>query len=331
MSTGNIDAQALQQLKDAALWFIIISLLGDIGIFYSLGAIISIVGLILLFVMGIPKLRTAFQSFASTGKDVGYGFTGLKILPIAIIVEFVGGLLAVIGFLLATTSSGFVSPTGVGAGLAVAIAGGVIVVIGGIIVVIGGILAFIAGLLIGITLYRLGSFYNNDLFKIGGILEIIPVISFIGWILVYVSIDEIVRRLMGMFVPYGGAPAQPYGPAPGQAPQQYPPQPYQPYPSSQPYGQPMINVYQMGAGVIRPNGEAKFTLYSSGSISIVSATLENTTYTSNMVTPSTLNPGNNDVTVMFPSPSGLMPGGNYNIVLTLSNGQNIKVMVTYQS
>jgi len=94
---GSNDVIALQQLKDASLWFIIITLLGYIGLFVNVGAIVSIVSLILLFIIGIPKLRTAFQSFATTGKDVNNGFTGLRILPFGILISFIGGLLVIIG------------------------------------------------------------------------------------------------------------------------------------------------------------------------------------------------------------------------------------------
>jgi hypothetical protein len=52
---------------------------------------------------------------------------------------------------------------------------------------IGGLIAFIGfiGMLLGI--WRLGSRYNNDLFKVGAILLIIPVLSVVGAILVLVA------------------------------------------------------------------------------------------------------------------------------------------------
>ncbi|MCH4816480.1 MAG: DUF973 family protein [Saccharolobus sp.] len=298
---SNTDVQALQQLKDAALWFIVISLLVDIGIVKSVAGIAAIVSLILLFVLGIPKLRRALQTFSNRGKDVGLGFTGLRILPIGIIIEFIGALIAVLGLIF-----GLASPFNL-RGLIL------FIIVGGAIGVIGDILVFIAFLSIGIALYNIGKFYNSDLLKIGGIIEIIPVISFIGWILVYVSVDEIVRRLTGGVIPYSQGQIGGYG------------QPSPTVPS-----QPFDNVYQIGIGEMRPNGVASFVLYSSGNVNILSATLEGTTYTSNTIAPISLNPGNNNVIVAFNPLSGMIPGNNYNVILTLSNGQSIRVMVTYK-
>ncbi|QXJ29051.1 hypothetical protein J5U23_01920 [Saccharolobus shibatae B12] len=298
---SNTDVQALQQLKDAALWFIVISLLVDIGIVKSVAGIAAIVSLILLFVLGIPKLRQALQTFSNGGKDVGLGFTGLRILPVGIIIEFIGALIAVLGLIF-----GLASPFNL-RGLIL------FIIVGGAIGVIGDILVFIAFLLIGIALYNIGKFYNSDLLKIGGIIEIIPVISFIGWILVYVSVDEIVRRLTGGVIPYPQGQIGGYG------------QPSPTVPS-----QPFVNVYQIGIGEMRPNGVASFVLYSSGNVNIVTATLEGTTYTSNTIAPISLNPGNNNVIVAFNPLSGMIPGNNYNVILTLSNGQSIRVMVTYK-
>jgi hypothetical protein len=309
---GSNDVIALQQLKDASLWFIIITLLGYIGLFVNVGAIVSIVSLILLFIIGIPKLRTAFQSFAITGKDVNSGFTGLKILPFGILISFIGGLLIIIGAIASIFSE---------TSLALA-------AIGGVLAILGAIVTFIGYLLIGITIFNLGGAYSSDMMKIGGILIIIPGISFVGWILTYISIDDIVRRLT-------------YGPSSGYPPSTYPPtgtSQYPPYNPQPAYGsQPVPNVfpastdvYQIGIGQINQNGEAKVTLMANRyGLSITSASIENTTMYTTQVYPSTLNQGQNEVTIRFPQLINLVPGNSYNVLLYLSNGQIVRTVAKF--
>ncbi|MEJ2781099.1 DUF973 family protein [Stygiolobus sp. CP850M] len=309
---GSNDVIALQQLKDASLWFIIITLLGYIGLFVNVGAIVSIVSLILLFIVGIPKLRTAFQSFAITGKDVNSGFTGLKILPFGILISFIGGLLAIVGAVASIFSA---------SSLALA-------AIGGVLAILGAIVTFIGYLLIGITIFNLGGAYSSDMMKIGGILIIIPGISFVGWILTYISIDDIVRRLT-------------YGPSSGYPPSTYPPtgtSQYPPYNPQPAYGsQPVPNifpastdVYQIGIGQINQNGEAKVTLMANRyGLSITSASIENSTIYTTQVYPSTLNQGQNEVTIRFPQLINLVPGNIYNVLLYLSNGQMVRTVVKF--
>lgn len=308
------DVNALQQLKDASLWFIIITLLGYIGLLGGVAAIVSIVSLILLFIIGIPKLRTAFQSFAMTGKDVNNGFTGLKILPFGILISFIGGLLVVIGVAASIFSASSL----------------VLTAIGGVLALLGAIVTFIGYLLIGITIYNLGGVYSNDMMKIGGILIIIPLISFIGWILTYISVDEIVRRLT-----YGtssGYPASAYPPA-GTPQGGYPPYSTQPTYGSQPV--PNIppastDVYQIGIGQINQNGEAKVILMANRyGLSITGASIESTTIYTTQVYPSTLNQGQNEVTIRFPQATNLTPGNTYIVLLYLSNGQMVRTVVKF--
>jgi len=309
---GSNDVIALQQLKDASLWFIIITLLGYIGLFVNVGAIVSIVSLILLFIIGIPKLRTAFQSFATTGKDVNNGFTGLRILPFGILISFIGGLLIIVGVAASIFSASSLTLAGVG----------------GVLAILGAIITFIGYLLIGITIFNLGGAYSSDMMKIGGILIIIPGISFVGWILTYISIDDIVRRLT-------------YGPGSGYPPSTYPPtgtSQYPPYNPQSAYGsQPVPNVfpastdvYQIGIGQINQNGEAKVTLMANRyGLSITSASIENSTMYTTQVYPSTLNQGQNEVTIRFPQLINLVPGNSYNVLLYLSNGQMVRTVVKF--
>ncbi|MEJ2779585.1 DUF973 family protein, partial [Stygiolobus sp. CP850M] len=169
---------------------------------------------------------------------------------------------------------------------------------------------------------------SSDMMKIGGILIIIPGISFVGWILTYISIDDIVRRLT-------------YGPGSGYSPSTYPPtgtSQYPPYNPQSAYGsQPVPNVfpastdvYQIGIGQINQNGEAKVTLMANRyGLSITSASIENSTMYTTQVYPSTLNQGQNEVTIRFPQLINLVPGNSYNVLLYLSNGQMVRTVVKF--
>ncbi|AHC52393.1 hypothetical protein SUSAZ_00710 [Sulfolobus acidocaldarius SUSAZ] len=276
MSYPTSDLDALNKLKDAALWFIIIGILYFIGFFFAL---LIIVPLILYFVVGIPKLRNAFQAFLNLGKNVNLGSTGLNILIYGFIVAFIGGVLS------------FLVPF---AGIA--------------LVGVGVLLIFLAQVLIGVALYNIGNSYNSSLMSIGGIIEIF--LSFIGWILIYISIDEVINRFRGM-------PAQ--GPTTFGIPS---------YPSGPTYMPPAI--YQVGTAYLKPNGELKVTLYSNvAGISIISATIEAFSITTTNISPSMLNQGNNQITILFPTVAGLSIGGNYTVALSLSNGQVVRVTTLY--
>jgi hypothetical protein len=277
----NPDVIALNELKDASLWFLIATLISAIGIFSTLGAIGSIIALIVLIVFGIPRLRSSFQKFLNTGKDVERGLRGITFLIWGLIILFIGGIFGVI-----TAFS-----LGISLGLAIALG-----LVASALIILGVIILFLGELFIGLSLYNLGKFYNNELMKVGGIIEIVPPISFIGWILVYVSVDEIVRRLTG-----------------------YVPQVQQGL------------IYQIGVGTMKTDGKATFTLYSSiQGVKIMSASIEGTTVIvhEEHISPNILAQGNNTINVNFPQIIGLIVGNNYNIILNLSNGQTVKVTVT---
>jgi len=282
MSQQNPDLRALQVLKEASLWFIIATLLSAIGAFSITAAVASIVALIIFIIIAIPRLRESFQIFLSTGKDVQRGISGLNFLIWGVIIEFIGGILALIGVL----SSSFAT-----------------IAAGGIVAFIGFIILFLGELFIGLALYNLGKFYNNDIFKIGGIIEIIPPISFIGWILVYVSVDDILRMLT---ITTPSATTQPT--AQTQTP----------------------IIYQVGFGSIKQDGTATFTLYSNQKgVNVLTALIEGTTIIAHMeqIIPNTLTEGNNTITIKFQNVTGLIIGNTYTISLNLSNGQVVKVSV----
>jgi hypothetical protein len=69
------------------------------------------------------------------------------------------------------------------------------ILVGALVVLVGGILALVGyiGCLIGI--WRFGSRYSNDLFKVGAILLIIPFISLVGAILILIASHSARTRL----------------------------------------------------------------------------------------------------------------------------------------
>ncbi|BFI76867.1 DUF973 family protein [Sulfurisphaera ohwakuensis] len=277
----NLDVNALNKLKDASLWFIIATLIGFIGVVTVFSEIISIVAFILLLFVAIPKLKDAFNLFLQTGKDVRNGITGANILPWGYIIIFLGGIIGIVGLFAISA---------------------VLAIFGTLLVVLGVLLEFIGGLLIGLSIYNLGRFYQSDLMWIGGILIIIPGINFVGWILTYISIDDVLKRLS--------------------------PSPIIPTPAA---SMPSVSVYQVGTGSLSADGKASLVLYSSTQLQIQSASIDNTliSVSWDKITPYILNPGNNTVTIQFPPLTGFIRGSVYSVTLVLSNGQTVKVFLTF--
>lgn len=60
------------------------------------------------------------------------------------------------------------------------------------VALIVGLVGYIVGILLGI--WRMGTRYRNDLFKVGAILLIFPYLSFVGWILVLVGSFQVEHR-----------------------------------------------------------------------------------------------------------------------------------------
>lgn len=61
-----------------------------------------------------------------------------------------------------------------------------------VIAAIVGVVGYVVGILLGI--WRMGTRYRNDLFKVGAILLIFPYLSFVGWILILVGTFQLEHR-----------------------------------------------------------------------------------------------------------------------------------------
>ena len=169
---------------------------------------------------------------------------------------------------------------------------------------LGGVIVLVGIILLAIGFYKLGSIYNNGLVKWGGILSIF--LGFIGYILVYIGLGSVIRNLSSGY-----------------------PQPY--YAPQQSYGQ--AQVYQVGQGVLRPDGYASFTLYSPYQATIVGGYIEGLGISAASFAPNVLFPGNNSVTAYFGNVGALQRGVTYVIVLTVNvqgSTTYVRVNATYQ-
>lgn len=174
---------------------------------------------------------------------------------------------------------------------------GIIMIVIGIplsIVIVGYFIAFIGTILIGIATFSIGDKYNNGLVKVGGVLIAVPLLNFIGYILAYVGVGDIIDAVRQSLAQAPSVPTTP------------------------------------NTGTLKGN-VANVYVYSQSTAKILSAILEEVQLNAISITPDVLNPGNNYITVMFPQQlPNLMPGGSYRIKLNLDNGSYIEVIVTYQ-
>lgn len=240
-----------------------LGILGAIAALVIIGAILGILGLL--------NIRSGFRTLNSLGKDVGIGYTGTTLYLVSLILVLIGAILT-------------------------------IVLVGIFIVALGEILLLIANILIGVGFYKVGEIYNESLTKVGGILAAIPIgiVSFIGYILVYIGLGKI--RPMSIMSAVQMLPSQP-------------------------------QIYQVGQGVIRGNGYAQVSLYSTTQAIVTSARIDGTNLTSFNINPTVLQPGQNEIVIKFDNVYQLVPGSSYVITIAVNVGGNIseiKASAVYQ-
>ncbi|QGA54032.1 DUF973 family protein [Sulfolobus sp. E5-1-F] len=286
MAQQNTELEGIGKLRSGSLFMILAVLLAAIGTLVIISA-------------GIASSMFS----AATGNAAGIIASGIGLLAGIAIVILIGAIVGLLGVL--RVRSGFSilkslgKDVGIGetgttlylVGLIIVIIGALltIVIVGLPILVLGEIIALIGGILIGIGFYRVGEIYNEGLVKIGGILIAIPIdlLNFIGFILVYVGLGRV-------------------------------------RPSPMVTQQPLVpQVYQVGQGIIRNNGYAYITLYSSSPASVISAKIEGANIMSSAINPTVLQIGNNEVTIFFGNVQSLAPNTTYIITLTLNIGGNI--------
>jgi len=127
-------------------------------------AVLALVSLVLI-VMAFGRLRGGFSLLSAAGRGGSIGVAGTWLVIIAIIIALLGVALFMFG--------GFIA------------------------VWIAFVLAAVGFILIGVGLFEVGSSYRNGLLEAGGILVAIPLLitSFIGLILSYVALGDIMREL----------------------------------------------------------------------------------------------------------------------------------------
>ncbi len=152
--------EGLDKIKLAALVLIIGTLLSLVSFFDPVVAIVA--GIIVVIVVWV-ELVAGFKLLKESNADYGIGLTGAYAMIVAAVIAFIGGILF------------FINP-----------------IFGALIVIVGAVLGILSAILVAIGLFRIGSKNESGIMEVGAILVVL--ISFIGWILVYVSIGEIKNK-----------------------------------------------------------------------------------------------------------------------------------------
>lgn len=242
--------------------------------------IIAFFILLIYIVIAILSAFTITSPSATLGVIIGLIIIALILVILALVYQY-GGFKGL---------QSFVKNAGLGST-------GIIMIVIGIplsIVIVGYFIAFIGTILIGIATFSIGDKYNNGLVKVGGVLIAVPLLNFIGYILAYVGVGDIIYAVRQSLAQAPSVPTTP------------------------------------NTGTLKGN-VANVYVYSQSTAKILSAILEEVQLNAISITPDVLNPGNNYITVMFPQQlPNLMQGGSYRIKLNLDNGSYIEVIVTYQ-
>ena len=152
---------------------------------FSIAGILFIVALI-IEILSIINLRSGFSLLSGMIQDIRVGKTGTTLWIITALLSFLLPVLLValgigISFSTGSTLSGIVGATFL------------VYVIDGVIFVLG----IIANILVGIAFYKVGSVYRPSTVEVGGVLIATSILAFIGFILTYVGLGEVIRRVKG--------------------------------------------------------------------------------------------------------------------------------------
>jgi len=261
-----------------------LSLFGIAGILFIVALIIEILGII--------NLRSGFSLLSGMIQDIRVGKTGTTLWIITAILSFLLPVLLVaigigISFSTGSTSSGM------------AVATILIYVMDGVIFVLG----IIANILVGIAFYKVGSVYRSSTVEVGGVLIATSILAFIGFILTYVGLGEVIRKVKG-----GYSVTQSWSNPPTNIP---------------------IAIYQTQPyGTISPNGILTFQVYSTAPATLLSATIEGLNFSTSTFNPQFV-PANQNTNVMaYFNPLPITQGAMYRIVITASvNGTIMRFVV----
>ena len=258
---------------------------------FSIAGILFIVALI-IEILGIINLRSGFSLLSGMIQDIRVGKTGTTLWIITALLSFLLPVLLVaigIGILFSTGSTL--------SGIAVATI--LVYVIDGVIFVLG----IIANILVGIAFYKVGSVYRSSTVTVGGVLIATSILAFIGFILTYAVLGDVIRRVKG-----GISVTQSWSNPPTNVP---------------------ITIYQTQPyGTISPNGILTFQVYSTAPATLISATIEGLNFSTSTFNPQFV-PANQNTNVMaYFNPLPITQGAMYRIVITASvNGTIMRFVV----
>ncbi|BCS93125.1 DUF973 family protein [Metallosphaera javensis (ex Sakai et al. 2022)] len=237
--------------------------------------------------------RQGFKGLSTINIPTKNGVTGATILIVFAIIGLLIGVPLILFFefvelpflLSAPPASSIPSPTLV------------LFAVLALVLLVFALVGFAGLILVIISEYSLGNRYGEGLIKLGSILQIIPFLDFVGYILLYFGFSNAINKVRSGF----------------QIPQQV--------------QQPPQQVYQVGFGSLSASGLARFTLYSPKSVAITSAVLGlfNQQVRAQSIYPSILSPGQNVIEVNF-GPLQLTKG-SYFVDLTLGDGSALRVYV----
>jgi hypothetical protein len=255
--------------------------IGIAGVFVML--VIFLIA-ILTDILGILRIRKGFSILNTAGLGTGIGSIGALLILLGPLLEFIGVILLIPAALSGNLAGALASFGGLNIG--------------------GEVIGFIGLILLIIGFYRVGSYFNNGTVKIGSILLIIPILTIIGFIMLYSGLGSVLNSLKS-----GTFPGSTMGATviPSQA-----------------------SVYQQGQGTIS-GGTAYITLYATAPVGISYASIQGTNYyaTQYSISPQQLMQGINQVVINFGNIS-LTPGMRYTIRIGLSNGTAVDATVVAQ-
>lgn len=167
-----------------------------------------------------------------------------------------------------------------------------------ILLYLGAFLIVLGNIMIGLTIYKIGQNFEGKMEKIAGILIMITVTSFIGYIISYFASNEIIKKV-------------------SQAPEEKP-------------LQIATSDKTIGYGILKSNGDANFTVYSKGVSEIISAQIIGYNFQVLQINPKTVGPGENKIYIKFNLSGILAPGNIYNVEVLLSNNEKLLASLVYE-
>lgn len=163
---------------------------------------------------------------------------------------------------------------------------------------VGAALVAIGNALIGVTLYRVGTYYKAKLISVGGILIALSVGSLIGYVLVYTTSDKVIEEISKI-------PPKP---------------PFEIKTSDK----------SIGYGILKSSGIAEFKVNYDKEAEIVAVKFQGYEFPVLEISPKNVKMGENLIKIKFNLTAPLVPGNIYNVELMLSNNEKLLASLVYE-